>query len=110
MKREETWTNGKEGGHQYHVLGPDTKKNGSGRDKYMPPPPIPAAKTSNDAGLYHVLEGAMEDLYSQYEDPTLPKFRVGILIRRDADNYTTFAMQSHEIPYTNLTLCSKIGL
>ena len=92
------------------MLGPDTKKNGSGRDKYMPPPPIPAAKTSNDAGLYHVLEGAMEDLYSQYEDPTLPKFRVGILIRRDADNYTTFAMQSHEIPYTNLTLCSKIGL
>ena len=84
------------------MLGPDTKKNGSGREKYMPPPPIPAAKTSNDAGLYHVLEGAMEDLYSQYEDPTLPKFHVSILIRQDANNFTTFAMQSHEPQFTQI--------
>ncbi len=58
-----------QGGAQYHAQGPAVGQKK--RAKLVTPPPIP----SRDGNLYNVLG---EDESAQYEDPTLPKFRVCI--------------------------------
>lgn len=71
----------------YHVVGPNAI--GNGKRAPIAPPPVPSrngnghapsATSGSDSSFYHMLEGAMGNASVHYEDPTLPQFRVCVLI------------------------------
>ena len=68
-------------GALYQAVLPKVRQNTtdgtSNRSSPPPPcPPVPTRSGTGHEGIYHTLEEGSEDPSLQYEDPTLPKFRV----------------------------------
>lgn len=68
----------------YHAVGPyvGVTNNTMNRSTLPPlhPPPVPARNGTGHEVIYHVLEEVLEESAMLYEEPTLPKFRVKLIV------------------------------
>ena len=70
----------------YHAVGPNTKQwtttiNPGSRSTSPPqPPPVPLRNGIRRGNFYNVMKMEEENSSVQYEDPTLPKFRVRLIV------------------------------